>query len=58
MTQPETHWYITHTKVYVHDPGDIPQMKELGKSVLPGVHTLAAISHSQVGLGVAVYGSV
>ena len=37
-----------YSKVYAHDATDIPQMKELGKSILPGVHTLASISYSQV----------
>ena len=44
-------WFLLNiilTQIYVHDPVDIPQMKELGKSVLPGVHTLGSLSYSQV----------
>ena len=53
-----THWnyaflaltdrYIIHVKVFVHDWLDIPQMEELAKSILPGMHTFASVSHSQV----------
>ena len=42
--------FMLFWKVYVHDSKDVPQVNDIGKSVLPGTHTLATISHIEVTL--------
>ena len=40
--------FSAYLQVYLHDPRDIPQMKDIGKAVLTGVHSLASVSVTRV----------